>query len=137
MNPTDCIFFQLSKAGQAAIRFWGKKIASFNVTPIQGLVLMFLFKEDAITSRRLGERCQLDSATLTGILDRMETLELVKRRPNPEDRRAILVDLTKKGRELGNEVIKMVGRANREFLKNLSSEEELILRGLLRRVSGQ
>ncbi len=137
MDPIDCIFFQLSKASQAAIRFWGQKIAHLKVTPVQGLVLLFLFNEDGVTSRRLGERAQLDSATLTGILDRMERMDLIKRRPNPDDRRAILVGVTEKGKGVGNELFSMLGKANQEFLEDLSSEENLMLRGLLKRVMMQ
>jgi DNA-binding MarR family transcriptional regulator len=137
MKVEDCIFFQLAKVNQAAQRFWGHKIAAHSVTPVQGMVLNALLDEDHITSRRLGERIQLDSATLTGVLDRLETLGFVERLPHPNDRRAILVCLTGRGKELTSEIRRNGAEANREFLDCLSSEEEKTLRSLLARVRGQ
>ena len=98
MKPVDCIFFQLSKANQNAVRFWGQKVSGLNVTAVQAMVLAFLFDEDCVSSRDLGERTQLDSATLTGIIDRLEGMGLVERRPNPADRRARLLSLTPEGK---------------------------------------
>ncbi len=133
MKPNDCIFFLLSKSSQAAIRFWGRKIAHLGVRPIQGLVLMSLLGEDRITARSLGERVTLDSATITGVLDRLEGMGLVRRMPNPDDRRAILVALTEKGRETAGEIVAILPRANQEFLKGFSREEQKMFRGLLHR----
>ena len=137
MKIEDCIFFQLAKVNQTAQRFWGKKISDYKVTPVQGMILNALHDEDQITSSRLGERTQLDSATLTGILDRLEGLELIERRPHPQDRRAQLVCLTGKGKGLTSEVRRNGMEANREFLDCLSEEEEAVFRGLLARVRSQ
>jgi len=133
MKPDDCIFFLLSKASQAAIRFWGQQIAHLGVRPIQGLVLMALRMEDRIPSRELGTRVDLDSATITGVLDRLEGLGLVRRTPNPDDRRSVLVELTEKGKETSEAVVRIVPEANRAFLQGFSQEERMMLRGLLRR----
>ncbi len=134
MRVEDCIFFQLAKTSQTATRFWGQKVARFNVTAVQAMVLNFLFDEDKVPSHHLGERTKLDSATLTGILDRLETMELVERRPHPEDRRAILVCLTAKGKKLAAELRKTMEQANREFLQTLTPEEEATFKGLLNKV---
>ncbi len=137
MKVEDCIFFQLAKTSQAATRFWGQKVAPFNVTAVQAMVLNFLSDEDEVTSRHLGERTRLDSATLTGILDRLEGMKLVERKPNPEDRRAILVCLTKKGKPLAAKIHKAAEVANREFLSVLNTKDEVQLRSLLGRVRGE
>ena len=80
MKIEDCIFYQLNKANQAGARFLSGKLAPLGVTAVQGVVLSFLSDEDRVTSRKLGQRTKLDSATLTGILDRLEGMELVERR---------------------------------------------------------
>jgi len=134
MKVEDCIFFQLAKTSQAATRFWGQQVARFNVTAVQAVVLNFLFEEDGVPSHRLGERTKLDSATLTGILDRLEAMELIERKPHPEDRRAILVCLTAKGKKLAAELRKIMEQANREFLQTLTEEEAAAFKGLLKKV---
>lgn len=134
MKVEECIFFQLRKATQAGIEFWGKKVAHLKITPVQALVLNFLGEEDATTSHHLGQRLQLTSATLTGILDRLEKMDLIERRPHPEDRRAILVCLTETGARYSAEISELFVEANREFLEGLNGEEEILFRGILKRL---
>jgi DNA-binding MarR family transcriptional regulator len=130
----DCIFFLLAKCSQAGTRYWGQKAAALGVTAVQALILAFLSEEDRITSKQLGERSILDSATLTGILDRLEATRQIERKPNPEDRRAIMICLTPEGRAAADSLRLSIEEANREFLRELSPEEELMLRGLLKRL---
>ena len=134
MKIEDCIFYQLNKANQAAARFLSEKLAPSGVTAVQGVALNFLFQGDEITSRQLGERTKLDSATLTGLLDRLEAGGLVERRPNPADRRAILICLTKKGKKVAGEVHKTIETANRELLSSFGVQEERGLKAMLKRL---
>jgi DNA-binding MarR family transcriptional regulator len=91
MLGKKCIFFQLAKKNQVAGRFLSQKVAPLNLTPAQAMVLGFLAEEDQVTSTELGKRTELDSATLTGIIDRLETAGLLERLNHPDDRRSILV----------------------------------------------
>lgn len=134
MKPEDCIFFQLAKASQSAVRFWGQRASKLNLTAVQAMVLRFLYEKDSIASRELGDRTKLDSATLTGILDRLESIGFLERRQNPNDRRAILVCLTEKGSEVCKKVDTALDEANIEFLRNFSDEEKGLLRNFLLRI---
>jgi DNA-binding MarR family transcriptional regulator len=131
MKPTDCIFFQLAKASQNSVRFWGQRVATLGVTAAQAMVMLFLFDQDSITSKELGERAQLDSATLTGIIDRLEAQGLVHRAEHPDDRRAISVRLTEEGKKAAAQLSQLSAEANKDFLRGLSSEDERKLRSLL------
>ena len=131
MKPENCIFFQLAKTSQISTRFWSNTISDLKVTSTQGLVMNFLFFDDHITAVELGKRTLLDSATLTGILDRLVSSGFVERKQHPEDRRAILVCLTAKGGETADKLQSRLEDANREFLKNLREEEQADLRKLL------
>lgn len=134
MKAQDCIFFQLARASQSGIRFWGNWVSRFNVTPVQGSVLIFLAEEDQTSSAHLGNRAKLDSATLTGILDRLEATGLLERRRNPDDRRSVLICLTPEGRDVADDIRSTAEEANRAFLSDLSAEESQIFRLLLRKV---
>ncbi len=134
MKPDQCIFFQLAKANQAAAKFWTSRLTGANVTAAQGMVLGFLHENDQVTSRELGERVMLDSATLTGILDRLEKASLVEKKTHPEDRRALSVCLTAQGRQLTEHLITLAKTANQDFLEPLTSEEQVILRLLLKKL---
>ncbi len=135
MKADQCIFFQLAKASQAAAKFWTSRLTSAQVTAAQGMVLGFLHEHDKVTSRELGERVMLDSATLTGILDRLEKAGLVERKTHPEDRRAVSVCLTEQARQLTENLIILAETANQDFLQPLTSEEQVILQLLLKKLS--
>ena len=123
MKKTDCIFFQFAKANQIASRFLSQKVSELNLTPVQAMILGFLNLEDQITSSELGKKTELDSATLTGILDRLEAAGFIERKNNPDDRRSIHIHLTPKGNELSKEAIKVIASANTEFLQILTKEQ--------------
>ncbi|HPQ43001.1 MAG TPA: MarR family transcriptional regulator [Syntrophales bacterium] len=137
MKPDSCIFFMLNKANQLGIRFLAQKVAELNITPVQALILGFLNDEDEISSRELGRRTELDSATMTGIIDRLEAAELIERRGNPADRRSIKVHLTEQGRALAGEAVRVITEANQKFLGVLSQNEQGELRNLIRKLRDQ
>ncbi len=54
--------------------------------------------EDGLTFSALSERLLVTAGNLTGIVDRLEKRDLVRRETNPRDRRQIFVRLTPQGR---------------------------------------
>ncbi len=134
MQQFECIFFKFAKANQLAGKFLGQKVAEFNVTPVQALILAILTKEDRITSVELGKRAELDSATLTGILDRLESGQYLSRQSNTEDRRSIRIHLTDSGKATGKQISKTIVAANREFLARLSAEEKSALHSIINKL---
>ncbi|PKN89156.1 MAG: MarR family transcriptional regulator [Deltaproteobacteria bacterium HGW-Deltaproteobacteria-1] len=124
MDKVDCIFFQLSKAYQLGNRFLTQKVSELNLTSVQAMILGFLDQEDQVTSSELGKRAELDSATLTGILDRLEAAGFIERRGNPDDRRSIHIHLTKKGKTMAREAARVIAEANTDFLQILNENEK-------------
>ena len=131
MKANNCIFFQLAKASQTGIKFMSQKISGLNITPVQAMVIGFLAEEDQIMAGELGKKVELDSATLTGILDRLEAAQLIERKGNPDDRRSVKIYLTKLGKETGLQTKKLIEEANKEFLIDFTENEKRELRGLI------
>ena len=135
MDVHDCIFFQLAKASQAGIGYWSGRVKHMGVTASQAMVLNFLSEEDRIRARSLGRKLQISSATLTGILDRLEKLSLVERMPHPTDRRAVLICLTDQGRECAAKINTIMVEANRAYLDELGPEKSEDLLNILKILS--
>jgi len=112
MDSDRCIPFQLAKANQLAGKFLGQKVANLNITPVQALAPGFLNGEDQIAASELERKTELDSATLTGILDRLEAAQLIERHSNPGDRRPILTHLAESGKVVAIEAARLIGEAN-------------------------
>ncbi len=102
MELKDCSVFQLAKTSQAGYKFWANYIADEKVTTVQAMFLILLTSGDGQTSGQLGAYSKLDSATVSGVIDRLEAMKLVKRKPSPTDRRSSLIFLEPEGVEKGN-----------------------------------
>lgn len=59
--------------------------------------LTHLQSDGALTQREVGSRLMLTSGAVTTLVDRLERAGWVRRRPNPDDRRSVLVELTPEG----------------------------------------
>ncbi|MBP7763575.1 MAG: MarR family transcriptional regulator [Syntrophaceae bacterium] len=134
LKVEDCIFFLLARAQQAGVRFWTQALADTTLTAVQAMVVNFLGRRDPITAKELSERTGLDTATLTGVIDRLEASGWIERRRHPSDRRAIHILLSDRGRNIVPLLQKKMEKANREFLAALSDNEQQEFRRLLRAV---
>lgn len=59
--------------------------------------LTHLQSDGALTQREIGSRLMLTSGAVTTLVDRLARAGWVQRRPNPDDRRSVLVELTPEG----------------------------------------
>src|SRR5437660_1092065 len=71
--------FVLYAASRAVTQLYQPLLEPLGVTYPQYLVLLVLWEEDGASVRRLCERLQLDSGTLTPLLTRLESAGLVRR----------------------------------------------------------
>ncbi len=81
-------------------KVYRKLLRQLGLTYPQYLVMLVLWERDALTVSEIGERLFLDSATLTPLLKRMETLEVLERVRAKADERQVIVSLTEQGRAL-------------------------------------
>lgn len=66
----------------------------------EALVLLSFARTGQLAMSVMGRRLQLHPTSVTNIVDRLETDELVRRVPHPEDRRTTLVEPTAAGRQV-------------------------------------
>lgn len=76
-----------------------QRFAGFGLTSQQAGLLVHVFTGQS-SPRRLADLLGTDTAGITRLVDRLEAKELVRRAPDPADRRAVVVELTKAGRSL-------------------------------------
>ena len=92
--------FALYSASRAMTAAYRPVLADMNLTYPQYLVLLVLWEDEHVTVRRLGERLQLDSGTLSPLLKRLEANGLVRRVRSQADERLVEITLTAAGRRL-------------------------------------
>ena len=66
----------------------------------EALVLLTFSSRGTLPMRVIGERLMVHPTSATNIIDRLEGQGLVVRRPNPQDGRGKLAEITERGREV-------------------------------------
>jgi DNA-binding MarR family transcriptional regulator len=64
----------------------------------EALVLLVFSSRGSLPLGKMGERLQVHPTSVTSIVQRLDAAGLVMRRPHPEDGRAVLAEITPKGR---------------------------------------
>jgi DNA-binding MarR family transcriptional regulator len=82
----------------------------------------------------LARRADLTSGAMTSRLDALEKEGLVRRLPDPADRRSVLVELTEKGRETHEQAMAIQAPKEALLADALTENEKEQLNSLLRRV---
>jgi DNA-binding MarR family transcriptional regulator len=67
------------------------------------LMLLSFSRKGSLPLGKIGERLQVNAASVTNAVDRLEAAGLSRRRPNPGDGRGTLAAITPKGRKLADE----------------------------------
>lgn len=92
--------FALYSASLAMTKLYKPLLEEMGLTYPQYLAMLVLWENDGVTVSELGERLYLDSGTLTPLLKRLETADLVTRLRDVQDERRVLIRLTAAGRKL-------------------------------------
>lgn len=82
----------------------------------------------------LSGRLMLSSGAMTNRLDNLEKRGLIKRIPDPTDRRALLIELTREGLRTIDELVAEHVRNLEKLLEPLTKSERRELAGLLRKL---
>lgn len=133
-NMDESLGFIVSRTGAAIKAEFHKRIKPYDITVEQWSVLNRLGERDGVTQRDLAERTTKDQPNTARILDKLEKKGLARRAGNPEDRRAFLIYLTDKGRDLREKIIPISTQLNKEASIGLDTEECSQLMDLLNRV---
>ena len=136
MELNQCINYLLTTSQHRVFQEVSKRLEIFDVTPIQYGVLYCLWKGDNTTPKEIASELKLENSTISGILDRMEKKDLLKRQVSTEDRRYIEVVLTEKGAALEEPVLETIDTANADILADIPEEEQQILKRNLRLLAG-
>lgn len=107
------------------------KLSQYNLHVGQEMFLLPLWEQDGMNLTQLAERLCVKQATVSRMLDRIESSGLVTRVKDPDDGRVSLVYLTEDGRDLLEPIAEMWEEVDAVMLRDLTLEERLLLRRLL------
>jgi DNA-binding MarR family transcriptional regulator len=100
LSLQEQVCFALAVASRSVIALYKPVLEPMGLTHPQYLVMLALWEHEPVSGRELSRMLQLDPATLSPLLKRLEAAGLVRRQRNPDDERALAVELTREGRAL-------------------------------------
>lgn len=102
-----------------------ERIEPLGIVPGQFPALLALWQQDGQTQRELVEKLDVEQATMANTLNRMERDGLIERNKHPSDKRARIVHLTDKARNIRDEAYAAATEVNANTLEDFSEEERL------------
>jgi DNA-binding MarR family transcriptional regulator len=108
---------------QIAVAVFLQELESVGVTPIQYAVLQAVREAPGSDQRSLAGMIGLDTSTMVGVVERLESRGLVHRASTRADRRVRLLTLTEEGESVIAKMQPLVNRAQEKILAPLSKAE--------------
>lgn len=87
-----------------------------------------------LTPSEISERTFRSSATITSILDVLERRGWIRRVPNPEDRRSVLIEISEDGYAVADRFLPGVRKIERAVMGDLSTKELAALMNILTKI---
>jgi len=119
--------FPLYAASRLTTKLYGPHLDKLDITYPQYLVMLVLWEHNAQTVNAIGQRLMLESNTLTPLLKRLETKQLITRRRAETDERTVVVTLTSRGESLKEQALCIPEKVFSSFQDETVSAEELSL----------
>ena len=112
-------------------------LESFGLTDAQFNVLMILrynAPDGRINQTKLGRMMLVNRSNITGLVDRMEKAGLVRRIPDPQDRRINQLEMTEQGGRIQEQAHRAYFSRIEEIMVGLTNDRQKSLSEMLERV---
>jgi DNA-binding MarR family transcriptional regulator len=109
-------------------------LAPWDITPAQFRALRVLRRHGIMRLSELSDRLKIAARSTTEVIDALQARELAGRRPDPDDRRATLVELTEHGVQVLNDIREARGSESERAFGRLSPTDQAALAAILRKL---
>ncbi|MGC4379435.1 MarR family transcriptional regulator [Fictibacillus sp. Mic-4] len=135
MKMDESLGFLIGLTYRKMIQLLFMRLKEFDITPEQWSILLRLSREDGINQKEISIRAAKDQPTTTRILDCLHKKELIEKRTSEKDRRAFLIYLTDKGRNLIEETIPVEKKAIEDMTSGIEQQELDFFKGILLQIN--
>ena len=128
----DQLCFPFYIVSKEIIRKYKPLLDKIDLTYTQYITMMYLWENSETNVKDLGEKLFLDSGTLTPLLKKLEKKGYIIREHEENDARNLKISLTKTGKELENDAIKVHDNMCKYI--NISNEEYIVLKKVITKI---
>jgi len=131
----DTIGFNLFVAHIRLKAGLARAMRPFGITPEQFAILSLLWEHNELQQREIADLLVKDRPNITRILERMQKKQLIKRKTDSVDRRAIRVHLTQTGKKIYPELEQIAIEFRTKAYRGLSKADQQQLKDTLQLIS--
>ena len=124
----------MALARKAVADEFGRELEPLGLSVQQALVVILVGEHRAGTAADMCRRLSHDAGAMTRLVDKLESMELVRRVRESHDRRSARLELTKAGRSLYAQVIRVQVDVLNRMLRGFSKSEVRTLERLLAQI---
>ena len=117
--------FSLYAASREVIKTYKPQLDKYGLTYTQYIAMLVVWEYEKITVKEMGQKLHLDSGTLTPVLKKLLSMELIDKYRDKEDDRVVIVEVTEKGRKMKEEIIEVPEKMYCKFGKSIEDVVEL------------
>jgi len=125
----------LNRALDSVMPLYRELFARYGLTEQQWRILRVVWTRDKVNSVELSQKTLLATASLVGIIDRLEKKDLVSRSRSTDDRRTIYITATSNSRKLESEVTPQVAAIQAKERSVLSTKEWAVMEKTLEKIA--
>jgi MarR family transcriptional regulator for hemolysin len=132
--PESLVGFWINRASRSAIRALDARLRPLGFAMSYLPVMRALAGGGSFSQKELAQLARVEQPTMAEMLARMERDGVVRRKANPDDKRATLISLARRWRRRFPEASAILMEGEHVAMAGLSDAEKAILRELLQRV---
>ena len=125
MKLDNQLCFSLYAASREVIKTYKPLLDKYGLTYTQYIAMLVVWEYEKITVKEMGQKLHLDSGTLTPVLKKLLSMELINKYRDKNDDRVVIVEVTEKGRKMRDEIIEVPEKMYCKFGKNIEDVVEL------------
>lgn len=118
------LFVILSRAYRSISDFVTEDMKRYGLNPSEFMVLELLYHKGEQPIQHIGKKVLLASGSMTYVIDKLESKQLLERKSSQEDRRVIYASITKAGKQLMDEIFPQHRAAIEKLFRGLTAEQK-------------
>lgn len=122
-EPQDTFGFLLHDVARLLRKNFNRRVQSIGLTQEQCRVILQLSRHEGIQQVDLAELLEIKPITLARLLDKLQESGLIERRPNPDDRRAFRLYLTRGAHTMLKKILAIGAATRADAHGNIPSAE--------------
>lgn len=125
MKLDNQLCFSLYASSREVIKTYKPLLDKYGLTYTQYIAMLVVWEYEKITVKEMGNKLHLDSGTLTPVLKKLLSMELINKYRDKNDDRVVIVEVTEKGRKMKEEIIEVPEKMYCKLGNNIEDAAEL------------